>query len=175
MRPISTLHDGQCWWDLNLHTSANGYFLSIVLWERNSAVEGTHDTMTVRFKEDLRIYLLARRNLLWDILRLPSSRRAALGLYVILIWRGRGANQPPYALPHRSSHHYALRHGRRQESYCLCDISTTFIWIAVHVLNQKGTKDKQHWSCEILWTILQTLRKPLYPNAAYQANCTTVF
>ena len=32
----------------------------------------------------LRIYLLARRNLLWDILRLPSSRRAALGLYVIL-------------------------------------------------------------------------------------------
>ena len=32
----------------------------------------------------IRIYLLARRNLLWDILRLPSSRRAALGLYVIL-------------------------------------------------------------------------------------------
>ena len=31
-----------------------------------------------------RIYLLALRNLLWDILRLPSSRRAALGLYVIL-------------------------------------------------------------------------------------------
>ena len=38
-----------------------------------------------REEEDLRIYLLARRNLLWDILRLPSSRRAALGLYVILI------------------------------------------------------------------------------------------
>ena len=32
----------------------------------------------------IRIYLLAGRNLLWDILRLPSSRRAALGLYVIL-------------------------------------------------------------------------------------------
>ena len=32
----------------------------------------------------IRIYLLARRNLLWDILRLPSSRRAALGLYVSL-------------------------------------------------------------------------------------------
>ena len=32
----------------------------------------------------IRIYLLARRNLLWDILRLPSSRRAALGLCVIL-------------------------------------------------------------------------------------------
>ena len=41
---------------------------------------------------------MARRNLLWDILRLPSSRRAALGLYVILtLRRGRGANQPPYA------------------------------------------------------------------------------
>ena len=32
----------------------------------------------------LRIRIKARRNLLWDILRLPSSRRAALGLYVIL-------------------------------------------------------------------------------------------
>ena len=32
----------------------------------------------------IRIYILARRNSLWDILRLPSSRRAALGLYVIL-------------------------------------------------------------------------------------------
>ena len=43
----------------------------------------------------------------------PSSRRAALGLYVILtLWRGRGANQPPYALLHRSSTRYALRHGR---------------------------------------------------------------
>ena len=35
-------------------------------------------------KDKVRIYLLARRNLLWDILRLPSNRRAALGLYVIL-------------------------------------------------------------------------------------------
>ena len=32
----------------------------------------------------IRIHLLACRNLLWDILRLPSSRRAALGQYVIL-------------------------------------------------------------------------------------------
>ena len=60
---------------------------------------------TIRFtlwcKDKVRIYLLACRNLLWDILRLPSSRRAALGLYVILtLWRGRGANQPPYALLH---------------------------------------------------------------------------
>ena len=56
-----------------------------------------------------RIHLLARRNLLWDILRLPSSRRAALGLYVILtLWRARGANHPPYAFLHRSSPHYAL-------------------------------------------------------------------
>ena len=42
---------------------------------------------------------MARRNLLWDILRLPSSRRAALGLHVILtLWIGRGMTQPPYAL-----------------------------------------------------------------------------
>ena len=67
------------------------------------------------YKVRIRIYLLARRNLLWDILRLLSSRRAALGLYVILtLWRARGANQPPYALLHRSSPRYALRHGRRQ-------------------------------------------------------------
>ena len=71
-------------------------------------------TMLVPLRIRIRIYLLARRNLLWDILRLPSSRRAALGLYVILtLWRGRGANQPPYALLHRSSPRYALRHGRR--------------------------------------------------------------
>ena len=45
--------------------------------------------------------------MLWDILRLPSSRRASLGLYVILtLWRGRGANQPPYALLHSSSPRY---------------------------------------------------------------------
>ena len=38
----------------------------------------------IRIRIRIRIYLLARRNLLWDILRLPSSHRAALGLYVIL-------------------------------------------------------------------------------------------
>ena len=58
------------------------------------------------------IHLLARRNLLWDILRLPSSRRAALGLYVILtLWWTRGANQRPYALLHigaRRAMHYAM-------------------------------------------------------------------
>ena len=52
----------------------------------------------------MRIHLLERRNLLWDILRLPSSRRAALGVllyYVILtLWRAQGANQRPYALLH---------------------------------------------------------------------------
>ena len=54
--------------------------------------------------------------MLWDILRLPSSRRAALGLHVFLkLWRGRGANQPPYALLHRSSPRYTLRHGRRRK------------------------------------------------------------
>ena len=51
----------------------------------------------------IRIYLLACRNLLWDILRLLSGRRAGLGLYVILtLWWARGANQPPYALLYRS-------------------------------------------------------------------------
>ena len=40
----------------------------------------------------VRIYLLASRTLLWDILRLPSSRRAALGLYVILtLYKEHGA------------------------------------------------------------------------------------
>ena len=49
----------------------------------------------------IRIHLLTRRNLLWDILRLPSSRRAALRLYVILtLYRGWDANQPPYTLIH---------------------------------------------------------------------------
>ena len=66
------------------------------------------------------IYLLACRNLLWDILRLLSSRRAALGLYVILtLCRRRGANQPPYALLRRSSPRYALRHGRLN-ILCIC-------------------------------------------------------
>ena len=82
----------------------------------------------VRIRIRIRIYLLARRNLLWDILRLPSSRRAALGLYVILtLWRGRGANQPPYALLHRSSLRYALRHGRRYILNCMC----TFLYLTV--------------------------------------------
>ena len=53
---------------------------------------------------------------MWDILRLLSSCRAALSLYVILtLWRGRGTNQPPYALLHRSSSRYALHHGRRHD------------------------------------------------------------
>ena len=70
----------------------------------------------------IRIYLLARRNLLWDVLRLPSSHRAALGLYVIFtLWRGRGTNQPPLRIPaYRSSPRYALRHGRRQNYNWRC-------------------------------------------------------
>ena len=69
-------------------------------------------TSVIRIRIRIRIYLLARRNLLWDILRLPSSRRAALGLYVTLtLWRGRGANQPPYALLHRSSPRWDLNSG----------------------------------------------------------------
>ena len=88
-----------------------------VLWKASLLLQSPRPAwsgmMQIRIR--IRIYLLARRNLLWDILRLPSSRRAALGLYVILtLWRGRGANQPPYALLHRSSPRYALCHGRRR-------------------------------------------------------------
>ena len=80
----------------------------------------------MNFVVRIRIYLLAGRNLLWDILRLPSSRRAALGLYVILtLWRTRGANQPPYASLHRSSLCYALRHGRRRRD---TDVSVMSSW-----------------------------------------------
>ena len=47
--------------------------------------------------------------LLWDILRLWSSRRTALGLCVNLtLWQARGANKPPYALLYIG----ALCHGR---------------------------------------------------------------
>ena len=48
------------------------------------------------------------------ILRLPSCRRAALGLYVNLtLWWAQGANQRPYALLHnKSSPRNALRHRR---------------------------------------------------------------
>ena len=68
-------------------------------------------------KEDgrIRIYLLARKNLLWDILRLPNSSRAALGTICHSHAMTRtDANQPSYALLHRSSPYYTLRHGRRR-------------------------------------------------------------
>ena len=45
---------------------------------------GRYDDVQIKAGYKGWIYLLARRNLLWDILRLPSSRRVALGLYVIL-------------------------------------------------------------------------------------------
>ena len=61
---------------------------SIRLDEQNRIITNAIDVQTElrmrRRMRRMRIYLLARRNLLWDILRLPSSRRAALGLYVIL-------------------------------------------------------------------------------------------
>ena len=87
----------------------------------------------IRIRIRIRIYLLAGRNLLWDILRLPSSRRAALGLYVILtLWRTRGANQPPYASLHRSSPRYALRHGRRDNIVTIFhQWYTIYQWIGV--------------------------------------------
>ena len=33
---------------------------------------------------------------------------------ILTLWRTQGANQPPYALLHRSSPHYALRHGKQR-------------------------------------------------------------
>ena len=58
----------------------------------------------------IKIHLLACRNLLWDILILPSSYRAALDLYVNLtLWQGWVANQPPYAL---------LYIGARRNTHC---------------------------------------------------------
>ena len=105
----------------------------------------------------IRIYLLAGRNLLWDILRLPSSRRAALGLYVILtLWRGRGANQPPYALLHRSSPRYALRHGRRllKDYYCI-DVKVVF----------SSFKVKNYFSLKCHTPM------PLMANVVYQFTC----
>ena len=66
-----------------------------------------HSSKTVR------IHLLARRNLLWDILRLLSSRIAVLGLYVnLMLWQGRGTTQPPYAL---------LFIGAQRACYGICD------------------------------------------------------
>ena len=53
---------GAIWQICKRFTFANGYLLK---WDRA-----------------FRIYLLTCKNLLWDILRLPSSRRAALGLYM---------------------------------------------------------------------------------------------
>ena len=47
----------------------------------SSAGQAVQDIFRIR----IRIYLLARRNLLWDILRLPSSSAAALGLYIYVI------------------------------------------------------------------------------------------
>ena len=63
----------------------------------------------------------------------PQSR-AALGLYVILtLWQGRGANQPRYALLHRSSPRYALCHGRR-------NIFLFFLfWVEENVLTWQGS------------------------------------
>ena len=127
-------------------------------------------------------YLLARRNLLWDILRLPSSRRAALGLYVILtLWRGRGANQPPYTLLHRSSPRYALRHGRRQwhdsnkkKYICVALLLGIVIrWKMNHIqITFIMSICKTNWmpmgiqcaiqSCRIMYLTLWTMYNPMY-------------
>ena len=58
----------------------------------------------------IRIYLLARRTLLWDILRLPSSCYRLCHSHAITS-TGREPATLPYELLHRSSPHYALRHG----------------------------------------------------------------
>ena len=58
----------------------------------------------------IRIHLLARRNLLWDILRLPSSRRAMLGLYVIFTLCMTSTGCEPATTHITASELAALRH-----------------------------------------------------------------
>ena len=60
----------------------------------------------------IRIYLLAHRNLLWDILRFPSSRRAVLGLFILTLWRVRA----------RTSHHTHCAMGDDM-TYMNCSLS----------------------------------------------------
>ena len=66
---------------------------------------------------NIRINLYARSNMLFDILRLPSSRRAALGPRHYHTMTSMGCEPAPYALLHRSSPHYALCHRRRHGQY----------------------------------------------------------
>ena len=76
------------------------------MWLSSTSRDSVKQLQIIR----IRIHLLARRNLLWDILRLLSSHRAALDLYVILtLWRARGANQPPCALLHIGARRAAPR------------------------------------------------------------------
>ena len=51
------------------------FFIDLLL---SSLGAMTWGNLNLRIRIRIRIYLLARRNLLWDILRLPSSCRAAL-------------------------------------------------------------------------------------------------
>ena len=94
-----------------------------------------HVTETFVLRIRIRIYLLARRNLLWDILRQSSSRPVCHSR----LWQGRGANQPPYALLHRSSPSYALRHRRRRvRSSVTSALDSLFIFlISIKVSNQR--------------------------------------
>ena len=67
----------------------------------------------------IRIYLLASRNLSWDIPRLdiPSSYRSALGLYMSFSRYDEDAARTSHlthCCVYRSSLRYALHHGRRQ-------------------------------------------------------------
>ena len=78
-------------------------------------------SMVIRIRIRIRIYLLARRNLLWDILRLPSSRRAALGLYMSFSrYDEDGA---------RTSHHTHCCIGARRATHCAnqATFSLTFV------------------------------------------------
>ena len=71
-------------------------------------------------------------NILWDILRLLSSRRAMLGLYVILThWRTRGAKQRPL-----------LHIGARRATHYVT--GKTLIWLSWMLLKDpSGSKDIQ--------------------------------
>ena len=65
----------------SIHTDAAAHTQALSL-----SIHGSGTEMFIQFvRIRIRIHLLARRNLLWDILRLPSIRRAALCLYVNLM------------------------------------------------------------------------------------------
>ena len=111
------IHDTECpYWDqVSLNNINQPTNQSFCMTEREMSC-----VLSITFDDDhffirIRIHLLARRNLLWDILRLPSSRRAALAYMLISRYDKDGARTSHHMLCciYWSSPHYALRHWRQ--------------------------------------------------------------